>query len=119
MPISFPYRIDRTGRTATPPTDAVHARQLIEQVLFTAPGERVMRPGFGTGVHQLVFAAAGEQAATAAQHLVSGALQQWLSGWIEVIDVDVEGSDATLTVTVKYRLRATGESDAVTFTLGG
>ena len=116
MAMSFPYRADRTGRTAAPSSEAAHARELIEQVLFTSPGERVMRPAFGTGVRQLVFAPAGDQAATAAQHLVSGALQQWLSGWIEVQDVDVEGHEATLTVTVRYRLRSSGESDEVTFT---
>lgn len=114
MATAFPYRITRTARTGRP-TDAVaHARQLVEQVVLTAPGERVMRPAFGTGVHQLVFAPAGDQAASAAQHLVSGALQQWLAAWIEVLDVDVDGTDATLTVTVRYRLRATGESDTVT-----
>ena len=119
MSIHFPYRIARTGLTKAPSSAAAHARGLIEQVLFTSPGERVMRPTFGTGVHQLVFAAAGEQAATAAQQLVSGALQQWLAGWIEVQDVDVEGHDATLIVTVRYRLRTTGENDTVSFTLEG
>jgi phage baseplate assembly protein W len=116
--VDYPYRIDRTGRTATPAGPAEHVRALIEQVLFTAPGERVMRPGFGTGVHQLVFAPAGDQAAVAARHLVSGALQQWLADWIEVADVDVVGADGTLLVTISYRLRATGEPDTATFRLG-
>ena len=117
MPIDLPYRVDRTGRTAAPSGAAEHARALIEQVLFTAPGERVMRPDFGTGVHQLVFAPAGDQAAVAAQHLVSGALQQWLAGWIEVQDVTVEPGDGTLEVTVAYRLRETGDDDLATFRL--
>jgi phage baseplate assembly protein W len=117
MPISFPYRVDPTGRTATPSSEAAHARELIEQVLFTSPGERVMRPTFGTGVHQLVFAPAGDQAAAAAQHLVTGALQQWLGGWIEVQDVTVVGEGATLTITVRYRLLVSGEADLVTFTM--
>jgi uncharacterized protein len=117
MAVAFPYRIDRTGRTAAPSGAARHARELIEQVLFTAPGERVMRPTFGTGVHQLVFAPAGDQAATAAQHLVAGALQQWLSAFIEVQSVEVSAEEATLTVTVGYRLRATGETDRTRLTL--
>lgn len=118
MTTAFPYRITRTGRTGVPADAAQHARQLVEQVLLTSPGERVMRPAFGTGVHQLVFSPAGDQAASAAQHLVSGALQQWLADWIEVLDVDVTGTEATLTVTVRYRLRATGQSDAVTVDVG-
>jgi phage baseplate assembly protein W len=117
MAIDLPYRVDRTGRTAAPAGPAEHARALIEQVLFTAPGERVMRPGFGTGVYQLVFAPAGDQAAVAAQHLVSGALQQWLAAWIEVREVTVTGGDGILEVTVAYRLRETGDDDTATFRL--
>jgi phage baseplate assembly protein W len=111
MAIAFHYRVDRAGRTAAPDSPARHARELIEQVLLTAPGERVMRPSLGTGVHQLVFAPAGDQGATAAQHLVAGALQQWLSSWVEVQAVEVAAEEATLVVTVRYRLRETGGTD--------
>lgn len=120
MATSFPYRVDVTGRTATPRDPAAHARELIEQLLLTAPGERVMRPGFGTGVHQLVYAPASDQAATAARHLVLGALQQWLAAWIEVQDVLVaSGGDGRLDLTVQYLLRSTGDADVVTVTVGG
>ncbi len=105
MPISAPFRFDRTGRTAAPADHAAHVRQLIELVLFTAPGERVMRPDFGTGVHQLVFAPASDEMAAATQHLVRGALQRWLGDWIEVQDVQVGGEESTLRVTVRYLLR--------------
>jgi len=103
MAMSFPYRIDRTGRTAQPVDRATHVRELIEQVLATVPGERVRQPHFGTAVRELTFAPAGEQILTATQHLVRGALQQWLAAWIEVIDVGVETDDATLLVTIRYR----------------
>jgi phage baseplate assembly protein W len=52
--IDFPYRFDGHGRTATAQRDQ-HLRNLIEQVLFTSPGERVMRPDFGSGLLALVF----------------------------------------------------------------
>jgi len=53
--LDHPYHFDSQGRTAT--TGARdHIRDLIEQVLFTSPGERVMRPDFGCGIHDLVFA---------------------------------------------------------------
>jgi hypothetical protein len=118
--MAFPYGLDATGRTARPADAAAHARQLLEQVLLTSPGERVMRPGFGTGAHQLVFEPSSGQAATAAQHLVGGALQQWLTGWVDVQSVDVEptGAAASLTVTVRYVVRATGESDVASFSWG-
>jgi phage baseplate assembly protein W len=103
MAMSFPYRIDRTGRTAQPQDQAAHVRELIEQVLATVPGERVGWPHFGTAVRELTFAPVGEQLLTATQHLVRGALQQWLAAWIEILDVAVEADDSTLLVTIRYR----------------
>lgn len=115
MPLSFPYRFDRTGRTATPVDTAAEVRELVEQVLFTAPGERVNNPKLGTGVHQLLFAPASDEMTAAAQQLVRGALQQWLGAWIEVQNVTVVASDATMTVTVAYLLRSTREQQQVSF----
>ncbi len=115
MPLSFPYRIQAMGRTAEPADTPAWVRELLEMVLFTAPGERVMRPSFGTGVHQLVFAPASDEMATATQHLVRSALQQWLSDWIEVQDVLVKADDNRLTVTVAYLLRATREQQRTSF----
>ena len=87
----------RTARTAR--TDrAGYLRDLIEQVLFTAPGERVNRPDFGAGVGQLVFAPTGPEVAATTQMLVHGALQQWLGDLIDVAGVQVSAVDSTLTV---------------------
>ncbi len=119
MPIAFPYHIDRTGRTAAPEDMAAHVRQLIEQVLFTAPGERVNRPNFGTGVHQFVFAPGGEQLATAAQHLLRGALSQWLAEYIEVQNIEVVARESTLEITIHYLLRQTNELQAEVFRMRG
>jgi phage baseplate assembly protein W len=118
MPLSFPYRIDRTGRTASPADEAAHVRELIEQVIFTAPGERVNRPTFGSGVHRLVFAPSNDEMAATAQQLVRGALQQWLSEWIEVQSVDLRADEATLEVTVAYVIRRTRELQVATFERG-
>src|SRR5271165_734476 len=52
--IAFPFRIDGRGRTALV-DDNSHIRDLIEQLLFTNPGERVNRPTFGSGLLALVF----------------------------------------------------------------
>jgi phage baseplate assembly protein W len=103
MVMSFPYRIDRTGRTAAPRDHAALVHELIEQVLATVPGERLGWPHFGTAVRELTFAPANEQLLTATQHLVRGALQQWLAAWIEVLEVDVESNDSTVVVTIRYR----------------
>lgn len=97
----YPFHFDGRGRTAETDSSG-HIRDLIEQVLLTAPGERVMRPGFGSGVMQLVFAAASPEVAATTQFLVQGALQQWLSDVITVEAVDVEAQDGALLITVQY-----------------
>jgi uncharacterized protein len=112
--IDYPFRIDRRGRTGGTDVDD-HLRDLIEQVLFTAPGERVNRPSFGSGVHQLVFAPNSEELATATEFLVQGALQQWLGELIQVEAVQVESEDATLRVTLQYRKRPAEEIRTVEF----
>src|SRR5262245_52388005 len=108
MNIEFPFHFNGRGRTADADTDA-HIRDLIEQVLFTAPGERVNRPTFGSGLLQLVFAPNSDELAAATQFLVQGALQQWLGDRIEVNEVAVEGEDSTLLVRVSYTIRRTQE----------
>ena len=75
--LDFPYRFDGRGRTATADADD-HIRDLIEQVLFTSPGERVMRPDFGSGMLALVFEPNSTALAATTQILVQGALQQHL-----------------------------------------
>ena len=103
----FPFQIDATGRTATA-DQVTYVKELIELVLFTAPGERVRRPDFGSGLHQLIFEGQREELATATQFLVSGALQRWLGDLIQVEEVTVTMADATLAVTVRYLLLASG-----------
>ncbi|WP_089104015.1 GPW/gp25 family protein [Streptomyces hyaluromycini] len=105
MHIGFPFRVDHRGRTASA-DDEEYVRGLIEQVLFTAPGERVNRPGFGSGLRQLLFEPASGELATATRALVQAALQQWLGAEIEVQAVDVVADDATVRVTVQYRTRS-------------
>lgn len=114
MQIDYPFRFDGRGRTAE--TDSPdHVRDLIEQVLFTVPGERVNRLEFGSGLMQLVFAGNSEESATATQYLVQGSLQRWLGDAIQVEDVDVESADARLTVTVRYVIRRKSERRVATF----
>src|SRR5919109_798092 len=99
--LDYPYRFDGRGRTATTDT-ADHIRDLIEQVLFTSPGERVMRPDFGAGLLTLVFEPNSTTLAATTQMLVQSALQQHLSGLIAVQAVEVVNDDAALRVDVRY-----------------
>jgi phage baseplate assembly protein W len=115
--VNFPYGFDSRDRTAAI-DDAEHIRDLIYQVLFTSPGERVMRPTFGSGLLQLVFAPNSDVLAATTQMLVQGALQQWLGDLIVVDAVSVEAEDATLRVTVKYVIRRSGARETQTFVQG-
>ncbi|MBL8307897.1 MAG: GPW/gp25 family protein [Rubrivivax sp.] len=99
--LDHPWHIDATGRTAQT-DEAGHLRDLIEQVLFTAPGERVMRPDFGSGLLGLVFEPNSSTLAATTQVLVQGALQQHLGHLIALRAVNVEPVDARLEVTVQY-----------------
>lgn len=118
MQVNFPYRFDARGRTAGA-DEADHIRDLIEQVLFTHPGERVMRPDFGSGLLQVVFAPNSEVLAATTQVLVQSSLQRWLGEWILVQSVQVDAVDSTLRVTVQYVIRRTGTRVAGTFVQGG
>jgi uncharacterized protein len=115
--LTFPYQIDGRGRTAESSEDA-WVKGLIEQVLFTSPGERVMRPDFGSGVLQLVFAPNSPELAAATQMLVQGALQQWLGDIISVESVAVDAEDSTLRITVEYVIRRTQARQRQTFERG-
>ncbi len=106
--LDFAFAVDVNGRTATTHDDE-HVKDLIYQVLFTSPGERVNRPEFGCGLKQLVFAPASDALAAATQQLVHGALIRWLDPLISVQQVAVAIEEAALEVTVVYQRRDTGE----------
>jgi len=108
MELDYPYHFDGRGRTAAAGGDE-HVRDLIEQVLFTLPGERVNRPDFGSGLLQLTFAPLSDELASATQVLVQGALQQWLGDLVAVERVEVTHDDSTLGVLVQYVVQRTGE----------
>jgi phage baseplate assembly protein W len=118
MHIDYPFHFDSRGRTAQTGQDD-HIRDLIQQVLFTSPGERVNRPDFGSGLIQLVFAPASDELATATQFTVQGALQQWLGDLIQVEDVQVESEESTLQVTVQYVIRRNQQRQLAQFTREG
>ena len=84
--VNFPYQFDGRGRTAQAAASD-YVRQLVEQVLFTSPGERVNLPDFGSGLLQLPFAPNSVEMAAATQFTVQGALQKWLSNYINVQSV--------------------------------
>jgi phage baseplate assembly protein W len=100
---SFPYRISPTGTTAETDRDG-QIRDMVEQVLFTRKGERINRPEFGAGMHEMLFSENSPEIAAAAQHMVQASLQQWLAEVIEIRAVRAEAIDNLLRVNVVYSL---------------
>jgi phage baseplate assembly protein W len=88
---------------------------MIEQLLFTNPGERVNRPDFGSGLLQLVFAPNSSELAAALQFAVQAGLQRWLRDVIELQSLEVGTEDSTLRVVVRYVVRKSGEQQMDTF----
>jgi uncharacterized protein len=118
MQVAYPYRFDAEGHTAQSADDD-HVRDLIEQVLFTSPGERVNRPTFGTGLAQLVFAPSSAELATATQFMVQAALQSSLGDLIVVEAVSVNGTEGTFSVGVQYVVLRTQQRLVTQFKRGG
>jgi phage baseplate assembly protein W len=100
--------LDANGRVLEA-SDEEKIRQSIWLILSTAPGERVARPDFGCGIHDLVFATQSPGAFGAIEAAVEDALDQWEPR----IDVDSVSSsldsfdDATLLIEIQYTVRAT------------
>jgi phage baseplate assembly protein W len=115
MNIDYPFRFDKTGGTAAAATEK-HIRDMIEELLFTSPGERVNRPDFGSGLMQLVFAPNSPELAAALQFTLQAALQRWLGDLIQVQTLQVTCEDSTLNIDLQYTLLKTNKSATLQFT---
>ena len=120
--LSFPLRIEREGpRTAR---REAHVREQIEQVLFTAPGERVFRHEFGAGVKRLVFEPYTEALREMTRKRLSSALADVLLGEVDPRTLEIElapsaqagaiETEQRLEVTVSYRLATINREESHT-----
>lgn len=117
MNIDYPFHVDSLGRTALT-DEADHIEDMIEQFLFTAAGERVMLPEFGSGLMQMLFGPNSPEVAAALQFTTEGGLQRWLGDVIAVQDLAVTSEDAVLRVRIVYSIRRTGEVRTKVFERG-
>jgi phage baseplate assembly protein W len=115
--VRYPYGFDTSGHTAEC-DDTDHIDQMLEQLLFTNPGERVMQPNFGSGVMQLVFAPNSPQLAATVEYTMQGAIQQYLGDIIALQSLTVTAEDSTLTIDINYVVRSTGQSASLSLTQG-
>lgn len=108
--IRYPIAIDASlGRLQEETDYAEHVEQLMRQVLFTSPGERINRPDFGCGLKRLIFAPNSEVSASLAQVSIFEALRRWLDPVISVNDVKVKAIDERLEIRIVYTLKARQE----------
>ncbi len=108
MNIAFPYHIDGRGRSAESDNDG-HIREMIEQFIFTNPGERLNRPDFGSGLQQLIYTTNRPELASALQFTIQAGLNRWLGDLIELRSLEVLNDGAELHITLSYVVRRTNE----------
>ncbi|MEM8674583.1 MAG: GPW/gp25 family protein [Cyanobacteria bacterium P01_G01_bin.67] len=114
MNLDFSFNFDSLGRTAMS-TDDDHIRNMIEQLIFTNPGERVNRPEFGSGLLQLLFAPNSIELAATLQVMMQASLQQYLGDIIDLRDLQVTSEDSKLKIVLQYIVIRTGEERIDTF----
>ncbi len=108
--LRFPLGLDiGRGRIAEEENYAKHIEQMMYQVLFTAPGERINRPDFGCGIKRLIFAPNSEVSAALAQVSIFEALTKWLGTAITVNDVKAQSIEERLEIKIVYTLKTRGE----------
>jgi phage baseplate assembly protein W len=113
--LKFPYGVSGSGIPNTTTADD-HLRDLILQVLFTNPGERVNLPEFGVGVERLVFEPSSDALRASTQFLISTSLQRWLGDRIDIQQVTVSsvlGEEETVTIEITYTKKSTGQRQQV------
>lgn len=111
--IAYPFHLNNKGRTALSTSDD-HVREMLEQLLFTSPGECVNRPDFGSGIQQLVFEPTSPELATALQFALKAAIQRWLGDVIQLQALEVT-SRSTLSIVIQYIVQRTGEQQVAQF----
>ncbi|QAA81840.1 hypothetical protein EI546_08965 [Aequorivita sp. H23M31] len=106
--IRYPFAIDDGfGKLAEERSYDQHIIQMIRQVLFTNPGERINRPDFGCGIRRMVFAPNSDVSANLTQVIINQALQKYLGNVIEVNEVKVESIDERLEINIVFLIKAT------------
>lgn len=114
---AMPVALDpRTGRIAQSAYEE-DIRQSIRIILETAPGERVMRPDFGCGIHELVFTNLDSTTLQLIRSSVEEALRRY-EARIEVLGINVDDSEALsgkLLVELEYNVRKTNQTGNLVF----
>lgn len=107
-----------TGGLATVDGDAA-VRQALLLLLSTAPGERLLRPRYGSHLHRLLFAPNDQTTAGLAVHYVREAIAEW-EPRVEILSLDAGADDVNperLVIELRYRVRATTTVDQLSLSV--
>jgi len=109
---AFPFRLLPGSGSADTVASEIDIEQSISIILGTSPGERQMRPDFGCGIHDRVFAAIDTSTITEIKRDVADALRTY-EARIDVLGVEVDTAplfDGRLDISLSYRVRNTNQS---------
>jgi len=112
--INFPPRINANGRW-TWSSGAENIRQSIQIILQTEFSERLMLPGFGSGLKKMLFQPNTVKTHSLIEEMITNALTHW-ERRIKVTSVEVAGDpkdENTAWITLRYKLIATQASDQI------
>jgi len=104
----YPVKVDERGDIARSSKEE-DIQEAIQIILGTARGERIMRPDFGCGIHDLVFAPNNASTAGLARFCVEEALVRW-EPRIDIESIEVQADPAQpelLLISISYRVRST------------
>ena len=104
--VAFPFRFENGKIAVSSDEDLVE--ESIKIILRTNPGERIMRPDFGSGIEQMVFSTGDTSAATMLAFYIRETLEKH-EPRIELIDVKVKrdtGEANVLNIFIEYEIRA-------------
>ena len=108
---AFPVRL-ADDHSVLPTADGAEAiRQSIRMILGTAPGERLMRPDFGCGIHELVFETVDSATLQRVRSVVQDALVRY-EARIDVLSVEASEDESAwgqLLIELEYRVRRTNQ----------
>jgi phage baseplate assembly protein W len=115
--LAFPPVLDPRWGALEMVEGETDVQQSIRIIVGTARGERVMRPDFGCGIHELPFEAISSQLVAEIRKVVREALVKF-EARIDVMRVDVDTQQSTkgfLDIDVQYRVRTTNQPGNLVF----
>jgi uncharacterized protein len=108
---AYPVALDPSTGSVAEAAYEEDVRQAIRIIVSTGKGERVMRPDFGCGIHEMVFTSIDSAALTRIKAAVTDALNQYEARIEFEVTIDpLEAAEGTLLVCIDYRIRKTNQT---------